>query len=154
MFSEIGLNFNGTPDNVRLVGSNGSGAIVGLWNPFLTGEPSIFQSFLFDQGAFTKIELILPSSVAPCRDHETVATSISNNGDIGGHFQYGNLASPCPENLQVEGTFLWNSGTFYTNDVQGFPLVPTPEPGTLLLYGTGIVILGIRAAWRRRRGAL
>lgn len=80
------------------------------------------HGFVYSDGTFTTID--------PPGSYATFATSINANGEIVGYY--------------------------FTHDpsVQvplGFLADPTPEPATLLLFGTTMAGLGLAARWRRRR---
>ena len=60
VFTEIGPSFppltlGGIRHSAIAVDINNSGDVVGLWRPFLSGEPGIFQSFLFEKDVYTNI---------------------------------------------------------------------------------------------------
>ena len=148
VFTPVGPSFVlqfGIRDRAIAVDINNRGDIIGLWNPFETGEPAIFQGFLFADNVYTNIEFLLPSSIPHCLDHETVLTSIADNGDIFGRFRYGNIAGPCSPGGQIDGTFVWRRGLFFTNDVPGFGKIP--EPTSWLLFGLGL--MGVARVGRR-----
>ncbi len=154
-FAEIGPSFGspvpGDPpllvrDNAIAIDINDRGDIIGNWFPFISAEPN-FAGFLYQDGEY--LPIIFPNiSIPHCADRTTRLFSISNNGDIMGAFQFGNLFFPCPIGT-VAGTFLWRDGVFYTNDVPGFPPIPAPNGGLM----TFVVAAG--AGWfmvRRRSG--
>jgi hypothetical protein len=148
-FTLIGPSFVSQFDvrnNARAVDINSSREVIGLWSPFLSGEPFIFQSFIYSDGLYTKIELLLPPSISHCLDHETVVTSIADSGDVFGSYRIGDVASPCFGAPILAGTFLWRDGVFYNTGLPDFPTLPEPHSWLLLVIG----LIGA-AVFRRSR---
>jgi hypothetical protein len=142
------VNRFGVADTARAVDINSSREVIGLWRPFLSGEPSIFQSFIYSDGIYTNIEIPLPTSIPHCLDHQTTATSIDDNGDVFGTYKIGDVAGPCFPGGVLAGTFLWRDGVFYGT---GLPDLPIPEPPSWLLCLLGLMPILLRPARRESR---
>lgn len=138
----------GTPDQVRWEVNNGTAStqtIEAQWtfSGGVPGDYTFFAVFHSSYGTGTNSAIVTQYTTATTTVTPTASSlTLPNNPDFNFRFPYENPgASTTITSVNVKFTLA--AGSYFTLDSFG-----APEPGTLALFGVGLLGLGI---WSRRR---